>query len=333
MIASSALHRLSDLKSLPLVLLSIVSASLAFAEWHGDEQSKMGTRIEVQLWHPDRHEGERLVAAAMAEFDRIEAWMSTYRSDSEISEVNRRAASEPVAVSQELFDIVARSIEVSRLTRGAFDITYDSVGYLYAFREAQAPSDEEIETRLDAVDYHHVLLDPHANTIAFAVEGVRINLGGIGKGYACDRAVELLRNSGVQHALVSAGGDTCLLGDRRGQPWVVGIRDPDDGAAMVTRLALVDEAISTSGDYERYFEEAGVRYHHILDPATGRPVEGVRSVTVIGPDGTLTDALSTSVFVLGAVAGIELIESLPDYEAIVIDSVRGVRLSAGLAEP
>lgn len=324
---------MKKLQSLTLALLGFAWASIGLADWHGDEQAKMGTRIQVQLWHPDRDEGERLVAAAMAEFDRIESWMSTYRPDSEISDVNRRAASEPVAVSEELFDIVARSLDVSRLTRGAFDITFDSVGYLYAFRDGRAPSDEEIEARLDAVDYHHVLLDADAHTIAFAAEGVRINLGGIGKGYACDRAVELLRAAGVEHALVSAGGDTRLLGDRRGQPWVVGIRDPDDGGAMVTRLALVDEAISTSGDYERYFEEDGVRYHHILDPATGRPVEGVRSVTVVGPDGTLTDALSTSVFVLGALEGIALIERLPEYEAIVVDSVRGVRVSAGLAEP
>ncbi|TVS14711.1 MAG: FAD:protein FMN transferase [Gammaproteobacteria bacterium] len=293
----------------------------------------MGTRIVVQLWHPDAEEGKRLVAAAMAEFDRIEALMSTYREDSEISRVNRYAAERPIPVSEELYDIVRQSIAMSRLTQGAFDITYESVGYLYAFRERQAPTDAQVDARLDAIDYHHLLLDPEARSIAFAMEGVRINLGGIGKGYACDRAVDLIRQAGVEHALVSAGGDTRLLGDRRGQPWVVGIRDPDDADAVVTRLALVDEAISTSGDYERYFEDDGVRYHHILDPATGRPSEGVRSVTIIGPDGTRTDALSTSVFVMGADAGLELIERLPDYEAIVIDSTRGVRVSGGLAPP
>ncbi len=306
---------------------------LGIAAWHGDEQAKMGTRIAVQLWHPDAEEGQRLVAAAMAEFDRIEAVMSTYREESEISRLNRSAADGPVPVSEELYDIVEQSIEMSRLTRGAFDITYESVGYLYAFRDRQAPSESQVTARLDAIDYHHLLLDPEARSIAFAVEGVRINLGGIGKGYACDRAVDLIRQAGVEHALVSAGGDTRLLGDRRGQPWVVGIRDPDDAEALVTRLALVDEAISTSGDYERYFEEDGLRYHHILDPATGRPSEGVRSATVIGPDGTRTDALSTSVFVMGADAGLELIERLPGYEAVVIDSSRGVRLSAGLAPP
>lgn len=317
-----------------LALCALLLASgFVSAAWHGDEQAKMGTRIVVQLWHPDAEEGKRLVAAAMAEFDRIEALMSTYREDSEISRVNRYAAERPIPVSEELYDIVRQSIAMSRLTQGAFDITYESVGYLYAFRERQAPTDAQVDARLDAIDYHHLLLDPEARSIAFAMEGVRINLGGIGKGYACDRAVDLIRQAGVEHALVSAGGDTRLLGDRRGQPWVVGIRDPDDADAVVTRLALVDEAISTSGDYERYFEDDGVRYHHILDPATGRPSEGVRSVTIIGPDGTRTDALSTSVFVMGADAGLELIERLPDYEAIVIDSTRGVRVSGGLAPP
>ncbi len=311
----------------------LLAPGFGIAAWHGDEQAKMGTRIVVQLWHPDAEEGRRLVAAAMAEFDRIEALMSTYREDSEISRVNRHAAERPIPVSEELYDIVRQSIEVSRLTQGAFDITYESVGYLYAFRERQAPTDAQVDARIDAVDYQHLLLDSEARSIAFAMEGVRINLGGIGKGYACDRAVDLIRRAGVEHALVSAGGDTRLLGDRRGQPWVVGIRDPDDADAVVTRLALVDEAISTSGDYERYFEDDGVRYHHILDPATGRPSEGVRSVTIIGPDGTRTDALSTSVFVMGADAGLELIERLPGYEAIVIDSARGVRVSGGLAPP
>ncbi len=303
------------------------------AGWHGDEQAKMGTRIVVQLWHPDAQEGARLVALAMAEFDRIEAYMSTYRDDSEISEVNRHAAERPVAVSRDLFEVVEVALDMALETDGAFDITYDSVGYLYAFREGRAPSAAEIDARLDAVDYRHVQLDRDRRTIAFASPGVRINLGGIGKGFACDRVADLLRFAGVQHALISAGGDTRLIGDRRGQPWIVGVRDPDAADNVVTRLALVDEALSTSGDYERYFIEDGVRYHHILDPSTGRSVEGVRSVSVIGPDGTRTDALSTSLFVMGPDSGLALIERLVGYEAIVIDSGGGVRFSSGLAEP
>lgn len=176
-----------------------------------------------------------------------------------------------------------------------------------------------------------MVLDEAARTIAFTAPGVRINVGGIAKGWACERVVDILRDAGVEHALVSAGGDTRLLGDRRGQPWLVGIRDPDDASGVVTRLALVDEAISTSGDYERYFDEDGVRYHHILDPATGRPTEGIRSVTVVGPDGTITDALSTTLFVLGPERGMALLDGLPEYDAVFIEAGHVVRLSSGLA--
>ena len=158
---------------------------------------------------------------------------------------------------------------------------------------------------------------------------MRINLGGIAKGYACEAVTALLKNSGVTNALVSAGGDTRLLGDRGNGPWIVGVRDPDDESGVVTRLAAKDEAVSTSGDYERFFIEEGVRYHHILNPGTGRSVGGIRSVTIVGPDATLTDGLSTSVFVLGPEAGLALIESLSEYEAIIIDSEHRVRLSRG----
>jgi thiamine biosynthesis lipoprotein len=175
-----------------------------------------------------------------------------------------------------------------------------------------------------------VQLDESDNSIAFAREGVRINLGGIAKGYAVERVIEALRQAGVQSALATAGGDTRLLGDRWGKPWLVGIRNPDDDDGVVTRLALADEAISTSGDYERFFDEDGVRYHHILKPDTGDPARELRSVTVIGPDATLTDGLATSIFVLGAAAGLKLIEGLPDYEAVLIPTSGSLRYSSGL---
>jgi thiamine biosynthesis lipoprotein len=273
----------------------------------------------------------QLIAAGMAEFDRIEAAMSTYRESSEISAVNRGAASAPVVVSAELLELVQRSLALSVRTGGAFDITYDSVGYLYDFRARERPAEAAIAKNIAAIDYRHVLLDAGKSTIRFTQPGTRINLGGIAKGYACEQVVALLRKAGVTNALVNAGGDTRLLGDRRGKPWVVGIRDPDDESKWVTRLALDDEAISTSGDYERYFEEDGVRYHHILDPKSGKPVAGVRSVTIIGPDATLTDGLSTSVFVLGVERGLALIEATPGYAAVIIDASRKVRFSSALS--
>jgi thiamine biosynthesis lipoprotein len=307
----------------------LVAAAPACADWHAARREKMGTSVEIELWHDDAPEALRLIESGMAEFDRIEAAMSTYRESSEISVVNRQAAQAPVAVSSELFELVQRSQALSRQTGGAFDITFDSVGYLYDYRQRRRPDAAGIEARLPALDYRHVLLDEKQRTISFTTLGTRINLGGIAKGYACERVAGVLRAAGVRHALVNAGGDTRLLGDRRGQPWVAGIRDPDDGQRWVTRLTLADEALSTSGDYERYFEEDGARYHHIINPQTGRSATGVRSATVVGPDATLTDGLSTSVFVLGVERGLELIDSLPDYEAVIIDDARNVRFSRG----
>jgi len=286
--------------------------------------------VEIQLWAADEATGRRLLAAGMAEFDRIEAVMSTYRESSEISLANREAAARAVPVSAELHDLVARSLDLSVKTGGAFDITFDSVGRLYDFRERIRPDDAAIRANLPEIDYRHVVLGDHPDTIRFTKPGTRINLGGIAKGYACERVIDLLRKAGVSHALANAGGDTRLLGDRLGKPWVVGIRDPDDEKHWVTRLALDNEAISTSGDYERFFDEDGVRYHHILDPKSGKSASGVRSVTVIGPDATLTDGLSTSVFVLGPERGLALIEATKGYAAVIIDAQRNVRFSTAL---
>jgi thiamine biosynthesis lipoprotein len=302
----------------------------ARAEWYSDQQDKMGTRVEVQVWHEDAVEARRLIAMAMAEFDRIEAEMSTYRADSEISGINAHAADHPVVASAELFGLLQRSVEVSKLTGGAFDITFDSLGFLYDYRERRKPTDSQIRELLPKINYRHLVLDPAARTVKFSVPGTRINLGGIAKGYSVERVIGMLRAAGVTNALANAGGDTRLLGDRRGKPWIVGVRDPDDPKGWVTRLALQDEAISTSGDYERFFIENGVRYHHILNPRTGKSPTGLRSVSIIGPDATMTDGLS-KVFVLGADKAIATIESVAGYDVIVIDDRHRVRMSRGLA--
>ncbi len=306
-------------------------AGAARAEWFSEQAAKMGTRMEVRLWHDSEPDARRLLAAAMAEFDRIEAAMSTYRGDSEITRVNERAASGPVAVSAEFYALIERSLEMSVLSRGAFDITYDSVGQLYDFRKRERPSEAEIREQLPRIDYRHVVLEPAGRTIRFTTPGTRINLGGIAKGYSVERVIALLREAGVRHAFASAGGDTRLLGDRRGRPWTVGIRDPDDPEKLVTSLSLEDEAVSTSGDYERYFDEDGVRYHHILDPQTGKSARGVRSVTIVGPDAVMTEGLTKTVFILGPEKGLAIVESLSDYEAVIVDDRHRVFFSKGLA--
>ena len=259
--------------------------------------------------------------------------MSTWKEDTEISLVNREASKHPVKISEELFRLLQESVKYSELTHGAFDITYASVGYLYDYRNHVKPDDASREKALQAVDYHNVSVDLKANTVAFARQGVRIDLGGIAKGYAVEHGASLLRERGVEHAIVTAGGDSRIIGDRLGRPWMVGIRDPRNKEGVITRIPLEDEAISTSGDYERFFEEDGVRYHHILNPKTGKSADLVRSVTIIGPDGTSTDALTKGVWIAGWEKGIELIESLDGFETVVIDNSGGLHFSKGLAQP
>lgn len=307
----------------------------AHAAWVGEAIDLMGTRVSVELWADDEARGRELVAEVLNEYRRIDTAMSTYKPDSELSRLNAAASAAPVAVDAELFELVARALEFSVASDGAFDITYESVGYLYDFRARQRPSGAEIATHLAAIDYRHVLLDRDKRTIRFTEAGVRINLGGIAKGYAVEHGAALLRARGVEYALLNAGGDTRVLGDRRGQPWIVGIRHPRLSEQDVfTRLPIVDEAISTSGDYERFFEENGHRYHHILNPATGLPTEGILSVTVVGPDATTTDALSTTLFVMGAERGLAMLaRSFPDYEAVIVDASGKLTYSSGLTPP
>jgi thiamine biosynthesis lipoprotein len=293
----------------------------------------MGTEVSVHVWHENAAEGMSIVEEIFAEVARIDGLMSTYIEGSEISEINRSAADGPVAAGDELINLILRSLDISVLTHGAFDITYESIGQYYDFRERRRPDAATIQEGLERIDYRLVEVDRLAGTVRFLEPGVRINLGGIAKGYVVERAVNLLRSRGIRHAIVTAGGDSRLLGDRRGQPFMVGIRDPRNEGEVALTMPLEDEAISTSGDYERYFEEDGTRYHHIIQPTTGEPAGGVRSATIVGPDAVLTDALSTSVFVLGVDRGLRLIATLPDYEGIVIDAEGRLFYSDGLQPP
>lgn len=315
-----------------MAAISVISIP-SHAEWVGDTRALMGTEVSVQIWYETVPEGSHIVDEAFAEVARIEGLMSTYIEGSEISQINRNAADGPVEAGDELINLILRSLDISMLTRGAFDITYDSVGQYYDFREHRRPDDATIRKELSRIDYHLVEVDRLAGTVRFLAPGVRINLGGIAKGYAVEQAVNLLRSRGVLHGIVTAGGDSRLLGDRRGQPFMVGIRDPRNDAEVAVTIPLEDEAISTSGDYERFFEEGGKRYHHIIEPATGQPASSVRSATIVGPDAVITDAMSTSVFVMGVDKGLRLIATLPDYEGIVIDAEGRMFYSDGLQPP
>jgi thiamine biosynthesis lipoprotein len=317
---------------LALIVL-VLALELGRADWYQENQPMMGTMVSVDLWSEDAAEGQRLVVEVMDEYRRIDALMSTYKADSELSAINRQASGQAVMLGAELYGLIDRALELAVASHGAFDITYESVGYLYDFRARQRPAEATIAAHLTAIDYRAVELTPDPRRIRFGKSGMRLNLGGIAKGYAIERGAVILRAAGIQHAVLNAGGDTRVVGDRRGQPWIVGIRNPRNEASVVTRLPLVDEAISTSGDYERFFLEGGVRFHHIINPATGTPSEGVRSATVIGPDGTTTDALSTALFVMGVERGLGLIHTLPAYEAVMVDADGKLFYSDGLTVP
>lgn len=315
------------------VTLLLLLPVAARAEWHARDEAIMGTRVSVEVWHEDPAAAAAAIEAVIAEMRRIDALMSHYKPESQLSRINRDAAAGPVHVDRELAELIVRALEFSELSGGAFDITYASVGYLYDYREHRHPTDAEIEAALPAINWRHVVVDREASTVRFLKPGVRIDLGGIAKGYAVDRCIALLRARGITNASVSAGGDSRLLGDRRGRPWIVGIRHPDDRERVIARIPLEDAAISTSGDYERYFDEDGVRYHHIINPRTGRSATGVRSVTVIGPDATLTEGLTKSVFILGPERGLALMEAQADADAVVVTSDGKVHYSKGLAPP
>lgn len=294
-------------------------SSPAQAEWFNRiEDGIMGTRITVELWAEDAATATRAIDAVIDEMERIDRAMSTYKTTSEISRVNADAAKKPMAISAELFGLLKTSLEYSELTDGAFDITYASVGFMYDFRARKKPSDGDIAIALPAVNYKHVVLNEKNRTVFFSNPGVRIDLGGIAKGYAVDRGIEVVQLYGIKQALVTAGGDSRIIGDRFGRPWVVGIRHPDDKDKVIAKIPLSDTALSTSGDYERYFDENGVRYHHILDPRTGRSASLVRSATILAPTAVRTDGLSKVAFVLGAEAALNLYNRLPDVDAIIV---------------
>ena len=315
------------------VTLSAACNSLAHAEWLAREEAIMGTRIAVEVWHEDPAAGAAAIDAVIAEMHRIDALMSVYKPESRLSEVNRDAATRPVKVEPELARLIARALEFSELSEGAFDITYASVGYLYDYRAHIHPTDAQITAALPGINWHHVVVDPAASTIRFTQPGGRIDLGGIAQGDAVDTSIAILAKLGITNATVTAGGDSRILGDRRGRPWIVGIRHPDDRNKVIARIPLEDAAISTSGDYERFFDEGGVRYHHIIDPKTGKSPHGIRSVTVIAPTSTIAEGLTKSVFIMGPERGLALIDARADVDAVVVTAEGKVLYSKGLAPP
>jgi len=304
--------------------------SLHVGGWLKRDEAIMGTAISVELWADDRAQGEAAISAVMAEMHRIDRAMSPHKPDSELSRINRDAAARPVQLSAEMLRLLTRAEDFARLSDGAFDITYAAVGQLYDYRQRIRPSDEALARAQALVGYENLIIDPVAGIVRFALDGMRIDLGGFAKGHAVDNAAAILRERGIQHAIVSAGGDSRVIGDRRGRPWTIGVRDPRRPGEMVAMLPLEDVSISTSGDYERYFDADGQRFHHLIDPATGRSPSSVHSVTILAEDGLTTEALSKCVFVLGVEKGLRLIESQRGVDAVVVDAAGALHYSTGL---
>jgi FAD:protein FMN transferase len=288
----------------------------------------MGTSFRVEAVGTDAVEQD--LAAAVAELRRIDDGMTTWR-DSELTRLNARSGQGPVEVSAELCSLVARSLAVAELTDGAFDPTWHSVAHLWDFRADPPvlPDGDELAAALERVGWRKVRVDLDASTIELP-EGTTLGLGGIAKGYGVDRAMSILMERGVRHAVVDAGGDMKCLGQRLGEPWEVAIKHPRAKEYVLAVLPVSNRCVVTSGDYERYFDLDGKRYHHIIDPRTGRPAEGCMSATVIGPDAALADALGTAMCVLGPERGLAIIERLPRTEALLVDLAGEVHRSSGL---
>jgi thiamine biosynthesis lipoprotein len=318
-----------------LFALTLVSAlpQAAQAAWYKRTDAIMGTRIYVELWDNSEAQANEAIDAVMAEMHHIDDLMSHYKPDSQLSRINQHAADAPVQVDPELFDLIKLSTHFSEITDGAFDITYASVGYLYNYPEHIHPTEAQIKAALPAVNWRNMKFNDADHSVFFEHKGMRIDLGGIGKGYAVDKGIEVLQKRGIEHAVVTAGGDTRIIGDRMGRDWLVAIRHPDDPNNVVTRIPISNAAMSTSGDYERYFDENGVRYHHIIDPHTGHSASKVRSATIIGPTATQTDGMSKTAFVLGPEKALEIINRMPEYDAVFVGPDGKMYWSNGLRPP
>lgn len=302
-----------------LSCLLINCYSSIFAQWIDHTFPVMGTEVRVRFYLENSQQATVAKEAVVAEMNRIDKTMSPYIEDSLLSKINTLASTKPVVISAELYQLISDSIEISKISNGSFDITFSSVGYLYNYRLKQKPTEADLLAKLPLINYKNIILNADKLSIYFNQPGVKIDLGGIAKGLSVDNSIAILKDFGVTDALVTAGGDTYALGDNEGKMWRVGIKHPRAESKLVSILPLADTALSTSGDYERYFIEDGQRYHHILNPMTGKSVQSIQSVTILAENSTFADALSTSVFVLGVKEGLKLVNSLENVSAIIVD--------------
>lgn len=283
----------------------------------------MGNRFEFTVIAENKALGEQAIDAAIAEVNRIENLLSTFKDNSQTSLINQNAGIKAVKVDSEVIELIQRSIRISDITQGAFDISYGSIDKSLWNFDVNMTSLPDFETALQSVsliNYQHVMIDTEKSTVMLKHTGMRIGFGGIGKGYAADKAKMILQKMGIKAGIVNAAGDLITWGmQSNNRPWTVGIADPDQSDRPFSALNISNMAIATSGNYEKYATINGRRYSHTIDPKTGLPVSGIKSVTVICPSAELADALATPVIVMGTTVGLDMINQLRHVACIIID--------------
>ncbi|MEO0573552.1 MAG: FAD:protein FMN transferase, partial [Bacteroidota bacterium] len=280
----------------------------------------MGTDFEISVVAPTEQIGYINIDEAVSEIRRIEAMISSWDESSETSKINRNAGIQPVQVSTELFQLIARAKKLSEITDGAFDISYASMDRIWKYDGTmdRMPSDTEVKASVEKIGYQKIELDEEHQTVFLTQEGMRIGFGAIGKGYAADRAKELLISKGVKGGIVNASGDLTTWGTREtGEKWMVGITNPMDKDKIFTWLPIVESSVATSGDYEKYIVFKGQKYSHIIDPRTGYPTKGVTSVSIFAKKAELCDALATAVLIMCRDSGVNLINKVVGVVVVV----------------
>ncbi len=291
----------------------------------------MGTDVTITVVAPTVTEGEAAIDAGMNELKRLDALLSLYKDSSEISRINMAAGKRPVRVSPETIEVVEDALKVSRLSGGVFDVTIGPLVVLWQMKlkEGKVPTDEEIARIRPLVNYRNIVIDKKASTIFLKKPGMIMDLGGM-KGYTADRAAAVIKARGIDNAIIAVAGDIWVLGHRDdGKPWRIGVQHPRDKEKTVAVLDLSDKYISTSGDYERFVIREHKRYHHIIDPRTGKPSRGVISVTLIGDKGALIDPLCKAPFILGPEEGLKIVKKA-GAEAIIVDDRMKVYATDGI---
>lgn len=296
-------------------------------------QLLMGSAFELAVACADELVAQQALEAGIAEISRIEDLLSEFKPDSTTSLLNAQAGIRPVKVEPEFFDLLERCGHISKLTKGCFDVTIGRLKNLYAFKNKQfeMPLQAQIDEARKAVGHEKILLNRRDSSVAFAHPALRISFAAIGKGYAASQVKKIWQQAGIRSGYVNASGDLTAFGSKPdGQPWEIGIANPDDRDKPLLFVPLHDASAATSGDYEQFFLWNNTRYSHNLDPRTGVPLTGLKSVTVFSPNAELSDALATAVYVMGAEAGVDFINQLPQTHCIMIDDRNCIHFSEKL---